>query len=539
MGNLFKKGLDRQSWIQTYPTPNAHAAGGSLAGDLRNDASRNPFVYQLASVAILNRYHIFQKAWNFVQSPALGGTFGAGAGAVFAPSCGLMGTIAAGATTTSVVLSTALPAAVGTNMLANRGGGVYGYKIRIKGNSAGGSGKIEERWIIGNTLGTTPIIYVDAAFTFTPASGDGYEILSGKLFMLSAGTMASGTWRSFETASNYLATALSITNLPATVSTDCAMIALDEQYVPYDHKPGEGFVIGAGTYDASNSKYCLTATAIAAGTITGQASAGDASVLANEYRNFQIRIVEDTAIPTAVGQRRMIASHTGGASPVYTLGTAWTVNPSATAKFVIEYPNLLFLRSTATTTVYTYNYSGATINNGTNSITNDAWSVTYFGAAANAMGAGCVLLASFGHEPETSKTSRHSYIYCFRGGAINTLDLFDIAGGTTGLWTAGIVYDGATVVGTGACGKYAPAADEGRYGYLNIYTASAINQMFRFDVKNRVLTPITPTKWVQAGTAAVGDRVATFVAIDGTDKYTDVLLLSHLGANAFELVVMQ
>ena len=58
-------------------------------------------------------------------------------------------------------------------------------------------------------------------------------------------------------------------------------------------------------------------------------------VLANEYRNFQIRIVQDTVNPTAVGQRRNITSHTAGASPVYTV-PAWTVTPSANAIFVIE-----------------------------------------------------------------------------------------------------------------------------------------------------------------------------------------------------------
>lgn len=220
MSNGFKKGIDRQAWVSTYPAPNAHAAGGSLASDLRNDVSRNPFIYQLSSATVLNRYHITQKGWNFVQSPALGGTFGAGAGAVFAPSCALMGTLAAGCTPTSVILATALPAAVGANMLANRGGGTYGFKIRIKGNRAGGSGLTEERWISGNTLGTTPTITLDSALNFTPGSGDGYEILSGRVFMLSAGTMAAGTFKSFEVACNYLAGTLSIVNLPATVSTE-------------------------------------------------------------------------------------------------------------------------------------------------------------------------------------------------------------------------------------------------------------------------------------------------------------------------------
>lgn len=535
MANNFKKGIDRQMWVQVAPAPNAHAAGGSLCSDLRNDYSRNPFIYQLVSNTVLNRYNIFKKAWNFVQSPALAGTFGAGAGCVFAPSCGLMGSIGAGCSKTKIVTTTTITA-VGTNMFANRGGGTYGYKVRIKGSAAGSSGKTEERWIIANTLGTTPTLYLDTALSFTPASGDTYEIIAGRVFMLGAGITASGSWKSFEVAANALAT-LSNTNLPATIATDFSAVALDEQYVPYDRKPGEGFIVGEGTYDASNLKNCLVATAIAAGTITGQSSAGDAGVLANEYRNFQIRIVEDTVNVTAVGQRRIIASHTAGASPVYTLGSNWTVTPSANAKFVIEYPNLILLRSSGTAVVYTYNYSGATVNNGTNSISNDAWHVTYFGNAGAVMAAGCTTFPSFGIEPDTDNQARHSYIYSFRGGATSTLDLLDIAGSITGTWTSGITYDGAVTLTTGSCGKYAPAADEGRFGYLTSYTASAINQFFRFDVKNRVLAPETPTDWVQVGTAAVGDRIGSFVSVDGTDKYTVLFLLTHLSTVSMEMII--
>ena len=54
--------------------------------------------------------------------------------------------------------------------------------------------------------------------------------------MLGAGTTASTSFRSFETGSNAL-TSLSITNLPTTISTDSYMVALDEQYVPYNVEP--------------------------------------------------------------------------------------------------------------------------------------------------------------------------------------------------------------------------------------------------------------------------------------------------------------
>jgi hypothetical protein len=287
------------------------------------------------------------------------------------------------------------------------------------------------------------------------------------------------------------------------------------------------------------SRYALTATATAAGTITGQATLGDAVVLANEYRNFQIRIVEDLTNVTAVGQRRIIASHTAGPSAVYTLGTNWTVTPSATAKFVIELPNLVLLRSTATTTVYTYNYTDATINNGTGSIAANAWSTTYFAAATVANAAGGMWAPSFGIEPDQNRYGRQSFCYFFRGGGA-TLDLFDIAGGTTGAWTAAITYDGSpgALPTTGSSGCYSPFDNEGRMFYMNLYVASQISQIYRFDVENRVLSVFAPTDFLQSGTAALGNRMACYVAIDGTDTYDTIFLQAHLSAVAQEIIAL-
>jgi len=535
MANTFKKVIDQLVWRQVNPSPNAHNAAASMVSDLRSGLLRNPFVYNLLSNTVLNRFNIITKAWQPMASPVLSGTFGAGSTAAFAPSLGLVGTIAAGATTTSVVISTAFPTAVGLNMLANRGGsGDKGFKLRIIDTTAG---KTEERWIVGNTAGTTPTITVDAAFTFTPALGARYEILSGRLFMLGSGTLAANSWRSFEVAANTLSTGLSITNLPATLSTDSSILVLDEQYTPYDMAPGEGLVKGSFLYDTGVN--ALAATASGASTLTGQASGGDAVVLANEYRNFQIRVVQDTTTPGAVGQRRIIASHTAGASPVYTLGTAWTTQPSSSAKYVIELPNLMVLRTTANTTTYTWNYGDATVNNGTNSIASNAWSTTYFGAAPAANTAGCMWAPSFGIQPDPARNARHSFNYFFRGGATTTLDLLDIAGSITGTWTGAVTYDGnTTTIGTGSTGCYAPFENEGRMFYVNAYVASAANQFFRFDVQNRVLSPYTNTDFIQSGGAALGGRMAAYCAIDGTDTYDVVLLQSHLSTVCQELVVL-
>lgn len=68
--------------------------------------------------------------------------------------------------------------------------------------------------------------------------------------------------------------------------------------------------------------------------------------------------------------------------------------------------------------------------------------------------------------------------------------------------------------------------------------------MYRFDVKNRVLSPHTPTSQVQTGTAAVGNRMATFTILKRKiddplvieEKFSGVLLQMHLTANAYELI---
>lgn len=539
MANTFKKVLDRQMWVQVAPSGAAHNAGISLTSDLRSDVSRTPFVYQLASSNALIRFNIITKAWGPMPDPLLSNAgFGAGAGITFAPSFGAVGVIAAGATTTRVTLSTALPTAVGVNMLGNRGGsGDYGYKLRIIDPVAG---KTAERFIVGNTAGTTPTIDVLSSWGFTPSTGAKYELLSGRIFMIVPGTAAANSWKSFEIATNTLSGSLSIVNLQGSISNDSQFLVLDELYTPFDCKPGEGMIKGTYAYDSGLSTLnALTATGSAAGTLTGQATLGDSVVAANEYRNFQIRIVEDTVTPAAVGQRRIIASHTAGVSPVYTLGTNWTTTPSTSAKYVIEQPNLILLRTSLSQSVFVWNYSDATINNGTNSIASNAWSNTYFSQCPTAAGAGGAWIPSFGIQPDAGRNARHSFQYFFRGGNNPTLDLLDIAGSITGTWTGSITYNGISPnLNTGSCSAPAPWGNEGRFTYINAYINNAVNQIYRFDAKHRILSPHTPTDFLQSGTAAVGNRMATYAAIDGNDLYDVVFLLSHLSSVAQELIVL-
>lgn len=521
----FKDIIDLPEWRPLASAPASSGAGSCMASDPRGTENRSPWVFYLNSNTALYAYNVKNDDWFQLASPALAGTFGAGAGMVFSPTQGPMGTLAAGWTTTQGALSTALPASVGPNQLANRGDGTRGFKIRIIGNSAGGSGKTEERLIIANSgPSTTPTIVLDSPLSFTPQAGDAYEILSGRVFMLGAGTTAAGIWKYYDLATNSFSGNLSTTNLPATIGTDSTFVVLSEAYNPYTKDNGEGFVTGTVTYNGAQSE-CLQATAIAAGTITGQSSGGDNTVLANEYRNFVIRIVEDT-VPTAVGQRRRITSHTAGPSAVYTLASNWTVNPSATAKFVIENDDdKILLWTAASTTTYNYNITGNT------------WDTTTWAARGSAPGAGCKAEQAYGIIPDTNKYARHSYIYSFRGGGSAAVDLFDIAGAATGVWTSGIAIGGSTnvTINTASGCAYDPNTNEGKYLYLN---QSGGQRFLRFDMRNRVIEPYGFLRYSQ-GTAVVGEKCAYVVFVDGTTKLGFLITMRNTGAETFQLALQR
>ena len=493
-----KQILDVPSWQATPLIYNAlhvlqtAGAGSHLISDKRPSQYKQNLIWLLNSATTLFQYRTKGNGWGQLGSPALAGTFGVGAISVFCPAQGPRGTIAAGATTTSVVLSTALPATIGANQLV-------GQRIRIVNNIAGG-GQTVERTIIANTgATTTPTITVDSSFGFTPATGCIYELLTGRIFFMSAGTVAAGIWKYYDVATNSFSGNLATTNLPATIGTGSAIVALDEQHTPITGVGGVAINGETGGYFGT-----LTATAATGTTLTGQAASGDWSVLANEYRNFQIRIVEDLTNPTAVGQRRRITSHTAGASPVYTVPT-WTVTPSATAKYMIENNNDILFWTAAATTTYRYEPTGNTMDTTTYAVK----------PAANA--AGPTALHPFGSVLNSAKTLRHSYIYNFRGGATSTLDVLDIAGGGTGAWISNWIYDNQGLVTFNTSSAHAYNALDNTTMISPVSLASTPNNMYYFDIVDNSLRSYTPVQQIN-GTVVDGARLAVEFFVDGTDK---------------------
>lgn len=507
----FKDIIDLPEWRPLANALGVSAAGACICSDQRNNEDRHPEIFLLRSQVLLDKYNVKNDEWINLASPALQAAIAAGEACVFVPHMGPQGLIGAGCTNQSIVISTALPAAVALNQLANRSDG-RGFKIRIIGNSAGGSGLTEERLMVGNTGGTTPTIYLDSALTFVPANGDRYEILSGRVYLLSAGAIGAATWKYYDIATNSY-TAQSQVNLPATIGTDSCLLSLSESHVPYDRAPGDGFFGN------------LTATGSGVASLTGQAIGGDIVVLAGEYRNFQIRIVQDVVIPTAVGQRRRITTHTAGPSPVYTV-VAWAVVPSADAIYVIENDSdKILLWSSAVTTTFNFNIAANT------------WDTVTWAVRPSVMAVGCCAEQSYGIEPDAQRSQRHSYIYSIRGGAVSTIDLFDIAGAATGLWTGNIDYGnkGGTLFGAGTCTAYDGATKNGAYFYINI---SGTQRFTRFCMTTRMLEGYAYLEYAQ-GTAIAGDALCQTTYIDGTTKVAFIIFQRRSGAEVFQLLIQR
>jgi hypothetical protein len=412
---------------------------------------------------------------------------------------------------TSGTLTIGLVAAA--NMMANRGDNL-GFTIRVIDNGSGGSGKVETRKIIGNTGGVQPIVELDSPLSFTPVVGSSYEIRSGRVYMLNPGTAAAGQWKYYDPATNTVSGNLGVTNLA--VATDSALFHMCEDYVPHNRVPGSGFVSGGAT---ANGKNCIQATAAGATSITG--SGMPAGLLADEYRNFQIRIVEDTVNVTAAGQRRRITSHTSGATGVFTVPT-WTVTPSSSAKFVVEYDDDKILCFTGSAFVYTHNIAANT------------WDTTTFAAPAAASGTGVVVAGNFGIVPDGQKASRHSHIYRVRGANSQAIDILDIAAAATGVWSPDIWYNGkAQTFTTGTSGVLDPVSMEGRFLHICV---NGTQRFVRFDMKSRTLEAGTFLPF-PPGTAQAGGKCAMSYLIDGETKLGFLLNVPSNTVNLFYLAI--
>jgi hypothetical protein len=416
--------LHRKEWQFMTPVPQASAAAAFVAFD-PNDASNLALYVFNNTTAFL--YHHDEDSWVQIPSPALAGTFGAGA-------CGTAyrwsNTVTAngGSTTTATTVAAITGLCVGRTVRF------------LTGANAGVEATITGAIIVPG--GTSTIQF--AALGSAVVNADTFIVDTGLFLALGAGTLAAGSFRSYDPLTAAW-TSLTITGLPATWGTDGAIVSTS----------------GVSQFASG------TATAGAATSLTNSGKAWTV----NQWTNFQVRITGGTGR----GQIRTITSNT---ATVLTVPT-WTTNPDATSTYAIEAnDDFAYLIGNNAVTMYRYSRSANT------------WTTmapTTARAAAASTGASLNWVGKTGDANWAAENAilDGRYIFSVRGGGSSVIDRFDIAGGTAGAgaWLA-LAYPGASeTFTTGSSADWS-----GRYIYVR---KDATNRFFKFSVRGNYMEPLS------------------------------------------------
>jgi len=460
VANFNRKILDQKRWtMMTAPAPAATAAGAFVISS-RLSQQRQMYV---VSNTVQYLYYPFEDGYIQIPSAALAGTFGAGACGT-STAIGPTGTATGGSTT-----------ALNTNLTLARS--LAGYEVEI----TGGPGAGDVRTISFNTVGANGVITPTVAFSAAITSSSTYRLITPRYYVLGAGTLASGSFKVYDFATNAWTT-LTQTGLPATWGTDGRMIATPS-YV--DNGVDLAFATGTATGGTST-------------TLSNSAKAW----ATNQWANSQVKITAGTG----AGQIRTIASNTGTA---LTVSAAWTTTPDATSQYKIEgNDDFLYLMGNNAVALYRYSISGNT------------WT-TLSPTAARAAAPGLAASGNWVYNVPSARDARWSdenaiingrRIYSFRGGAGAVLDYYDIAANT---WVSGVTYAPATeTFTTGTKWVYAD-------GYLYV-TKEATGRWFRYDFAEQSMVGWS-TNVYPSGAAILGDT-----AYDVVEPETGVRFIQYI-----------
>lgn len=428
------------------PAPTATVAAAFIISPQSGNFNISMYV---VSNTVAYLYHHDEDAWVQIPSPALAGTFGAGACGEYHPWS--INYTANGGTTTTITVAAATH---------NINGFANGSTVEFisSGANSGLRRTITAMDTSGGGAGTITLT-LDSAVPTAVLNAHTFRLLTGRFYVLGAGTLAAGSFRVYDVATSSW-TSLTITGLPATIATDGRLVCA------FNHN--ENFATG-------------TATAGAASTLTNSAK----NWTANQWTNYEIRITGGTG----VGQYRTIASNT---ATVITVSSAWTTQPDATSTYEIQANSdwLYFLGNNAVT-MYRYSISG-------NTWTTLAPTVARAGAPIAGMNAVAIGATGDSVWADESAIRDGRYIYSFRGGTA-VLDRFDIAGGTSGAgaWAA-ITYVGAETFSTGSS-----AFAMGRYIFIR---KDATNRFFKYSVRGNYIEPLS-TNLFPDGAALLGNKI--------------------------------
>lgn len=480
-----RKLLHRKSWEACTSLPAATAAGSFVVSD-KFDLINGARAFAVINASAIYMYEGLEDGWMQLPSSGITGVFGAGSCGEFR-GLGAMGgvftqTATAGTTTTLT-----------TNRTIVRG--LNGQRVRV----VAGTGVGYEGTVASNTLGANAVVTVTPASAVAFDATTQYQIYSGSLWFFNAGAAAVG-FSVYDLATNAW-TARSVTGLPTAWGTEAQLTS----------------TLGSASVFASG-----TATAGAATTLTNGAKAW----ATNMWANYQVRITAGTGI----GQIRTIASNTG---TVLTVAAAWTVTPDATSVYAIEgNDDQFFLMGNGAVTAYRY------------LVSTNAWATlapTAARAGAYAAGGTAGWIDSVPEWAGLETAPNHTqdgllrkqngrYIYCFRGGAVSTLDVYDIAANT---WISNVAYGGQLETFTAGTS----AKDVDGAIYIN---KEATGRVFRFDVgSNRLLPLATNTNQTAlGGTAVAGDKMFFLPYNDGGTEIQFLYVIRHSAADMVRMLLV-
>ena len=370
-----KRILDRKQWEIVSLCPSGTAVGSFAFSSKLPDKT----VYFFVSASTVWAYRPDEDAWQQLQSPGAGGTFGAG-------SCGTFHPMRCGADTNATTDTATGGSTTTINTTINAKRSCTGFTVRI----VSGPGAGEERTILSNTIGANSTITVDTPFSTAITSSSKFQLITGSIYFWNAGTMSSSSFRRYDYITDAWSS-LSVTSAPTSWGTE-----------------------GKIENTRGSAANFVTGTATNGGAITLENSAKNWAT--NQWANFQLRIIAGTG----AGQIRTIASNT---ATIITLTAVWTIAPDNTSEYVIEgHDDYLYLTGNASTTFYRY------------AISTNTWSTLTARPAAPGTGMG---LAWIVEQTDSTWTDESAYlngrrIYAPRGGGSAVIDYYDIPSNT---WT--------------------------------------------------------------------------------------------------------
>lgn len=465
-----RKILDLKRFEICAPAPVATGAGTHII------SSRHYRQQQLliSSATVHYLYHPGEDGWTQIPSGALTPAIAAG-GSGTATAVGPSGTASGGTTST-------------VNTTLNLQRDLRGYSIHITAGPGAGETKV----IASNTIGANSIITIVGTFGTSITASSIFRLLTPRFYVLTGGTLASGSFKYYDFATNTWSAALSIAGLAATLGTDGRLVAtpswMDDAYK----------IFGTGT-----------ASAGAASTLTDSTKAWTT----NQWANSQVRIVSGTG----AGQIRTIASNTG---TVLTTSAAWTTNPDNTSVYAIEgNDDFLYYLGNGAVTLYRYSISGNT------------WStlspgVARGGAASTGMSAHWIWDTEDAAWNTENAILNGRYIYSFRGAGGTLLDRYDIAANS---W-ANVPYAPQTETFTsGTKWTY-----HGNYIYCQ---KDATGRFFRYNVVTAEQDGFASLLYTQ-GAAVIGDTLFDVNYRDGATEITWLYLILNTSAVMLRVMVI-